>query len=977
MPETANELDFGRYHVQRLLGRGGMGEVYLARDTDLERDVAIKFVSSAKLQDPEARARLLREAQAAAGLDHPCICAVHEAGLTPDGRAYIVMPYVEGTLLSDLIRKGPMSEREALGLCAQMADALATAHRRGIVHRDLKPGNVIVSPSGRPRLLDFGIAQSSIVPHAIAEAPTVTLGENLPTPLVGTPSYMSPEQAQRRPIDGRSDLFSLGVVLYECLTGSRAFDGATPYEAVANILRVNPLPPSHRVPTLTDRHDALCARLMAKDPNDRFQSAEEVVGAIRILLPDTGRITGSGTHPIPPMRARGSRVSRVVAGAGIAVVVTAAAFGVWRWTRGSGLPPVPADADGWYRRGTEALRDGAYQSARGSLQRAVDLFPQHALAYARLAEADTALDDERAAQMHLLRLSSIVPDESRLPRDEQLRVRAVRALVLRDVDTSVSAYRELVDRHPDDAGALVDLGQVQDAAGLRDDARASFERGIAVDPEYAAAYLQLGSVEGAALRLDKALAAFGQAERLYQAASNTEGETEVLLRRGAALDASGEVRKARVDLEQALKLAAASKAASQEVRARLTLSSVTATQGQFSEAQQMATSAVQEATAAGLDTVAADGLIDLTATLVDRGQLADAEVQIQRAVQLADDRGAKRTTVRARIELAELRRGQDKPAEALLIVSQVLPFVRAGHYRRFELFALLIAARAHQQLGQLEQAREMSSGVLTVAESLKDEGRIALAGSDLAAITTALGRYPEALRLRERAEDIYRRQGDQSQLPYTLANHADLLIRLGRPDDALRPLSELDAGIKAGLEAYAGRARRAAALRGFAAATALRCDDALRFCAKVQPQPDATDSASLTAQGVSAYCDARQRRPSPALSPLGPDADPILVADRAYWLAAAALVRGDVNAARIAATDGLAKLADVPNDELRWRLATAGEVSAARLKDAELKTKMEDVAHDAMTRLQASWKEALGTYLSRADLVDLRKRAAQ
>ena len=266
MPDTQNDLDFGRYRIQRLLGRGGMGEVYLARDTALERDVAIKFVSSQKLQDSAARARLLREAQAAAGLDHPCICPVHEAGVTEDGRAYIVMPFIDGTVLADIIPLGPMPPREALNICSQIADALATAHRHGIVHRDLKPGNIMMTTSGRPRLLDFGIAQTSLVPHAVAEATTVTVGPATSGGLVGTPAYMSPEQVQHRQVDGRSDLFALGVVLYECLTGARAFDGPTPYEAVANVLRLDPPPPSGRAPGLDSRHDALCARLMAKDP---------------------------------------------------------------------------------------------------------------------------------------------------------------------------------------------------------------------------------------------------------------------------------------------------------------------------------------------------------------------------------------------------------------------------------------------------------------------------------------------------------------------------------------------------------------------------------------------------------------------------------------------------------------------------------------------------------------------------------------
>ena len=235
------------------------------------------------------------------------------------------------------------------------------------------------------------------------------------------------------------------------------------------------------------------------------------------------------------------------------------------------------------------------------------------------------MDDERTAQTHLLNLSSLVPDESRLPTDDQLRVRAVREMLLRNVDSAVAALQELVNRHPKDAGAWVDLGRAQEGAGLRDDASSSFEHAIAQDREFAAAYLQLGSVEGRALHVDRALDAFGQAERLYHAGTNAEGETEVLLRRGAALDAAGEYKRARRDAERALQLATTSGVVPQQVRAKLILSSVTAAEGKLSEALDLAGTAVASATSAGLDTVAANGLVDLSATLNDLGRLDEAE----------------------------------------------------------------------------------------------------------------------------------------------------------------------------------------------------------------------------------------------------------------------------------------------------------------------------------------------------------------
>jgi len=971
MPDSQNDLDFGRYHMQRLLGRGGMGEVYLARDTALERDVAIKFVSPSQVQDAQARARLLQEAQAAARLDHPAICAVHEAGVTPDGRAYIVMPFVVGTPLSDVIHQSVMPVRDALSICAQIAEALSVAHHHGIVHRDLKPGNVIVSPSGRPRLLDFGLAQSASIPRAIAEAPTMTMAADAPAPLVGTPSYMSPEQVQRRPVDGRSDLFSLGVMLYECLTGRRAFDGATAYEAMTSVVHSDPPPPSTVRRELTDRHDALCARLMAKDPNDRFQSADEVVGAIRVLVPDTGRITdGSGRHELVVPPAQRWFVSRVAVASAL---LMASLAGGWFWIRWTQLPTVPANSDRWYQRGVAALRDGAYRTGRSQLQQAVELFPQHALAYARLAAADMALDDDRAAQTDLLRLSSIVPDESRLPADVQLRVRAIKSLALRDVDGSIAAYQELATRHPDDAGSWVDLGQAQDAAGLREDARRSFEQAIALDHEYAAAYLQLGSVEGAALRLSEALKAFGEAERLYETASNTEGRTEVLLRRAAVLDASNETKQARADTERAAALAAASRDTSQEIRARLTLSSITASEGRLSEALEMARAAVATATSEGLDTVAANGLVDLTATLNDLGRLDEADTQIQRAIVIAEERGARRTAARARLQLAETRRLQHRLKEALAVTDQVLPFLRDGHYRRWELTALMIQSRAYSDLGDLRRAREMSSSVMSVAEGLKDDGSIALGALGVAAADSDLGQYPEAVRLRERAEAIYRRQGDETSLAYSLANRADLLIRLGRRNDAERTLAEIDAGIARGVEAFKGRSRRLALLRTLDAATTLRCSDAIRSASGLPEKSGSSDQAALLTPVVAAWCEARlqRRRPNGDLL-TAPDADPVVAAERCFWLADAYLLAGDREIAAAQSARGLSALGDLPNDEIRWRLAA---VSAAATSSTESSSRARTAAGDALSRVEASWKQDFNTYVGRADLVDLRKRA--
>ena len=960
------------YRLIRLLGRGGMGEVYLAEDQTLGRLVAIKFLIAGRTSDEQAERRLLREAQAAAALDHPGICTVYETGRTPEGRPFVVMQYVEGESLLTMLGRGPVSVRDSLAICAQLAEALAEAHKRGIIHRDLKPANVIVTPSGRPKLLDLGIAKLRFNAAAGSEAPTRsdTTAEDM---IVGTPGYMSPEQIRQRPLDGRSDLFSLGAVLFECLTGQRAFQGSSALDTISKVLHVYPPAPSSLRPELTGSHDELCRRLLAKEPADRFQAAEEVVGAIRVLAPDSSRtsLTNDALVPDQPKR-RWSRRLTVITGTAVLLAAGAAA---WFSSLPAALPPVPPEADAWYQRGTEAIREGAYLSGRVALEQAVAKFPQHVLAHARLAEASAELDDERAAQVHLLKVSSLVPDESRLPHVERLRLEAIRALVLRDVDRSVDVYRELVRRSAPEPGSWLDLGRAQEAAGLRIEARESYERAIGRDRQYAAAYLRLGYVEGLASRRDEALAAFAEAERLYQAASDIEGQTEVLVRRGMFFDAFGEFKTARNDLERALSLATNSKALNQQVRIQLALSSVTASEGRLSEAETIATAAIQQAMAHDLETVAADGLLDLAATLMQAGRLPEATARAQEAIQLADRRGARRTAARARLQLASVHEEANRPAAALALVDEVLPFLRANRYRRFELIALSIASRAHERQDEMEEARRISTDVLAIAETLKDEGQVALAASNLASVNTALGEYPAALGLRLRAEAIHRRQGDQASLPYDLANRADLLIRLGRGEEADRVLTELEAGISAGLDPYVGRTRRAVFLRALAAATALRCSQSLGFLRRLEGGKPPQDSAAILAPAVRTFCEAVEERPPAARRTPPMETNRTLAGERHYWLAAGALERGDNRSALAEASDGMALLGKTPNDELRWRLAALAALAAERMGDRKLQADMAGSARETLERVRTAWKADVETYVARPDLAHLRKRS--
>ena len=325
------------YGLLSLIGRGGMGEVYLAHDAKLDRRVAVKFLADALYEEPKARERFLREAKAAAALDHPFICKVFEAG-EYRGRSYIVMEYVEGKTLKDLIAGGPMPLPDALKAALGVAEALEAAHEKGIVHRDLKPANLMCTPQGHIKVMDFGLAKHVVSEGAAVPAPTLSRTvtadpgrQSITTPgvVVGTIAYMSPEQARGEPVDARTDIFSLGVVLTEMLTGKHPFDKATPLETLTSVLRDAP-PPVHVKPKALDPDvGRILNRAMAKDAADRYATIGDMAADIRKLLADAAPGKGLGL--------RGWR-AKAAAIAGAAVIVTLAGIVVLR-PRGAAAPP--------------------------------------------------------------------------------------------------------------------------------------------------------------------------------------------------------------------------------------------------------------------------------------------------------------------------------------------------------------------------------------------------------------------------------------------------------------------------------------------------------------------------------------------------------------------------------------------------------------------------------------------------------------
>jgi serine/threonine protein kinase len=271
----------GHYRVGEQLGRGGMGEVYLADDLTLNRKVALKFLPDAFAADPERMARFEREAKLLASLNHPNIAAIH--GLEQaDGKRFLVLELVEGETLAQRLSKGPLPIEEALGVCRQIAEGLDAAHEKGVIHRDLKPANVMITAGDKIKILDFGLAKAwadDTQSVDSSQSPTITEAMTHPGVILGTAAFMSPEQAKGKAVNKRADIWAFGCILYECLTGKRVFEGEMVTETLAAILRAEPdwnaLPES----TPTNIRFVL-RRCLEKNIGSRFHC----VGDLRILF---------------------------------------------------------------------------------------------------------------------------------------------------------------------------------------------------------------------------------------------------------------------------------------------------------------------------------------------------------------------------------------------------------------------------------------------------------------------------------------------------------------------------------------------------------------------------------------------------------------------------------------------------------------------------------------------------------------------
>jgi serine/threonine protein kinase/Tfp pilus assembly protein PilF len=798
------------YRIIEKLGAGGMGEVFLAHDLTLDRRVAIKILPAKSIENEQAKKRLFREAKAAATLDHPNICTIHEVNEEADS-PFIVMQYIDGVTLANKVRNNPLAPAEVVNIGIQAAEALAEAHSRGVVHRDIKPQNMMITARGQLKILDFGLARQIVNQPAVdSEAQTETrLTEE--GQIVGTVGYMSPEQLRGYEIDARSDVFSLGVTLYECATGSPAFTGNSAIEISSQILHVDPPKPSKVKPGIPPALERVILKAMAKEIEERYQSASIMLEDLYRLR---GSISGSSemlTRPLT-LDQRPASVATVVSRAWQRKPIKIAAFlvpvllvgillGLRLWHPALHQPS--PEAKNWYEQGLVAMRQGTYYQASKRLERSIGLDDGYALSHARLAETYLEMNDSERAMQELLRAISLAPNRSSLATADALYLDAVGATVRREFPAAIDAYRKLLDQvpGPDKANAYVDLGRAYEKDEKLDKAAESYMQAVKLDPNSPAGFLRLAALYSRRQDSQHAEENFKQAENLYQAMSNAEGQVEVLYQRGALLARTGKSpEEARTQLEKVLEILKNVDDKQQVdnkyqlVKTELQLSLVARDQGSLERAKALAADAIQLAQNYNLKNLAANGLIDLGLALISRGDFEEAGKYFKQALDLAERDGARSSKVRATLALARLNQQLGNNDEAISEAQQALTFYQAGGYLKETSIALTVLGRAHQDKGEEDVALKIFEQQLQLSRDADDQSGVADSHMNLA-LLRGLNQdmYSEALSHLDEKYKIDEARGAQGGMGFDQMNRGAFLWQLGRYQEAR---AALDAAFK-------------------------------------------------------------------------------------------------------------------------------------------------------------------------------------
>lgn len=984
------------YLIIEQLGEGGMGVVYLAEDINLGRLVAMKFLTSTA---PELRARFLREAQAVSLLHHQNIAAVFDYGETPEGQPYIVMELIKGEPLSEKLQGGSLPLPEAARIVSSIAEALGEAHLQGVVHRDIKPSNIIINERGQIKVIDFGLVKQL---HEDATDNTddkraLRIGARTRSDvIVGTPLYLSPEQATGKPVDGRSDLFALGAVLYECITGESAFSGGSVIEIGAQIIHVTPPVPSTLNDHVPPELDRITMKAMEKKVEARYQSASEFIADLQAIVPalaaDGFRARVRSTDPVGQARTHSVSALTTIAEtlrqprlswgkviiAVLALVLVAAAL-LW-WQRPVPYKPLPVALD-WYSKGIDALRNGEFLQAGKALQEAIKADSKFAMAHARLAEAWFELDYADKAINETLTVQRLVPNRSELPQVDALYLDAISATATRDFPGAIKAYSDIVRLSPNEPQLYVDMGRAYEKNDDVKLAIENYETAITGAPQNPTLYLRLGVLYGDQVDLKKATANFDRAQKLFEALGKFEGQAEVAFQRGALFDKLGKPAEARPYLERALELATTTGNQYQEVKTLLALGNVAVDEDKFQEGRRLIQQAIDKAKSDGIDRFVKRGLVDMGNSFLVSGDYTEAEKYYRLSFELAQNQKDNRNAARALLALGGVLLRQSKIAEAGSTLEQALPFYRQAGYRREALQAHALWARAKYQQGDYITALQASEKQLELAQQLGDSLQALLAQGDIGYTLSSQSNYADALKHFEESYAIAKSLGGKKNIALGLTNRANASWSLGHYAEARKLLAEAaplaeaaDASKNMAAWFYLSSAKMALSERNWSEAIAKARRASALADAGVRNIALGALSTHGLAQIFAGALSKGQLDCEQAVRIARETTEPRLIANSLLALAEAHMQNGDtVEAlqAAIEAAETFSRLGALDHEWIAWSIAARASQSAGQTQKA---LEYADRAQTGLGRLQQQWgADNYNSYLDRRDIQFYRK----
>ena len=762
-----DELILGRFRIVRQIGKGGMGEVYEAEDLQLGT-VALKTIRDSIASSSDAFERFRQEVQLARRVSGPQVCRIHELYLLPasgkyEATAFLTMEYLDGITLYEKVRRdGPMPWKEALNITLEICEGLRLIHEKDIIHRDLKTGNIMLcKQAGATRvvLMDFGLARDFSADAVEKRTSSRTPAKTLPLMIMGTPEYMAPEQFEAKPVSPATDIYALGIVLYELVTGLRPYAADTPVAAAIRRAKPPQLPSSLR-PRIPGQCDRIIERCLEYDPEKRFQSAKEAARALR-----------AGPANIENLK-RDRPWVLWFASALVLGLVAGSAFFFWQSRQY--YRPTP-EALRWYNNGVAALRQGNNVKATRSLQQAVAQDNHFVMAHARLAEAWGNLDFDDNAQREFLLAS---PGGRHLQPLDRMYLDAIHATVTKDSPTEIATYRQILDRLPpaQKSSGHVDLGVAYENAGDLPHALENYAEASQLDVDNSAAFLHTAVLQSRLHHLPEAEKAFQRVETLFTADMNEEGLAELDYDRGYSANENGKIAEAKQYLNRSIGEARKIPSVQLEIRDLTQLSGVAA-RSDANQAVTYAEESIRLARENQLDDWAANGLVRLAVAKIYQGKLDDAEDSLNEALRIAHQTQQPRTEALANLTMASLMNQKRLPDKVIGPAQSALDYYQKHGFSLPAANASILIIRAQRDKGQYQQALE--AGNASIALSTKSGVPELMRQSEevVGTVLDEMERYPDALVHFEKAQSLAENPMVKTYQP---VNTANVLWKLGR-----------------------------------------------------------------------------------------------------------------------------------------------------------------------------------------------------